>query len=268
MSETGKLRIMDSIKKKGKGAFMIRFLFGGTFLVLFLVLGSPLLLIEVLVGKINRRARDISSLRIVQWGFRVILWFSGAKVTTIGMEKIPKDQPVLYVANHRSYFDILLISVRNHDLTGFVAKKEMDKFPILNIWMRYIYCLFLDRENIREGMKTILQAIENVKNGISMVIFPEGTRNKVDNDLDMLPFHDASFKIAQRSGCAVVPIAINNSSDIFENHIPKLKPCKVVMEYCDPIIISGLPKEDQKHLGRYTQGIILEKLKKNQELVR
>lgn len=227
-----------------------------------------MLLVEWLVGKINKRAKDISSLRIVQWGFRVILWITGVKVTTIGLEKVPKDQPVLYVANHRSYFDILLISVRNHDLTGFVAKKELGKIPFLNIWMKYIYCLFLDRENIREGLKTILQAVEYVKSGISMVIFPEGTRNKAEDDLDILPFHDGSFKIAQRSGCAVVPIAISNSCDIFEKHMPKLKPVKVVMEYCDPIILSDLPKEDQKRIGAYTQNIILEKLKKNQELVK
>lgn len=227
-----------------------------------------MLLVEWLVGKINKRAKDISSLRIVQWGFRVILWITGVKVTTIGLEKVPKDQPVLYVANHRSYFDILLISVRNHDLTGFVAKKELGKIPFLNIWMKYIYCLFLDRENIREGLKTILQAVEYVKSGISMVIFPEGTRNKAEDDLDILPFHDGSFKIAQRSGCAVVPIAISNSCDIFEKHMPKLKSVKVVMEYCDPIILSDLPKEDQKRIGAYTQNIILEKLKKNQELVK
>lgn len=246
---------------------MIRFIFGATFLALFLIVLSPLLLLELLVGKINRRAKDISSLRIVQWGFRVILWFSGVKVTVIGQERIPKDQPVLYVANHRSYFDILLISVRCKNLTGFVAKKEMDKFPILNIWMRYIYCLFLDRENIREGMKTILKAIEYVKNGISMVIFPEGTRNKAQNDLELMEFHEGSFKIAQRTGCPIVPIAMNNTAEIFENHIPVLKPCHVIMEYCEPIVIADLAKEEQKHVGRYVQDIIFKTIEKNQELL-
>lgn len=246
---------------------MLRFIGGATFLVLFLILSIPVLLVELLIGKFNKRAKDISSLRIVQWGFNVILWFSGVKVTVIGEDRVPQDQAVLYVANHRSYFDILLMSVRCKNMTGFVAKKEMDKFPILNIWMRYIYCLFLDRENIREGMKTILKAIEHVKSGISMVIFPEGTRNKADNDLDMLPFHDGSFKIAQKSGCPVVPVAMNNTSDIFENHMPKLKPCHVIIEYCEPIVISELSKEEQRHIGSHVQNIILETLKKNQELV-
>ena len=118
-----------------------------------------------------------------------------------------------------------------------------------------------------EGLKTILKAIEHIKNGISICVFPEGTRNKGDSDLELLPFHEGSFKIAQKTGCPIVPIAINNSAEIFENHLPKLKACNVVVEYCKPIILSELSKEDQRRLGAYTQNIIRETLKKNQELV-
>lgn len=246
---------------------MIRFIAAVIVLVGYLILFLPVLLMLLIVGKFNRKAKDIISLRLVQGTFNAILWCSGAKVTVIGRENVPQDQPVLYVANHRSYFDILLTYVRCKGLTGYISKKEMDKFPILNIWMRYLYCLFLDRENIKEGLKTILKAIEYVKQGISICIFPEGTRNKADNDLDMMPFHEGSFKIAQKTGCPIIPVAINNSAEIFENHLPKLKPCHVIIEYCQPIIISELSKEDQKHVGAYTQNIILETLKKNQKLV-
>ena len=246
---------------------MIRFIAAVIVLVGYLILFLPVLLILLIVGKFNRKAKDIISLRLVQGAFNAILWCSGAKVTVIGRENVPQDRPVLYVANHRSFFDILLTYVRCKGLTGYVSKKELDKFPILNIWMRYLYCLFLDRENIKEGLKTILKAIEYVKQGISICILPEGTRNKADNDLDLMPFHEGSFKIAQKTGCPIVPIAINNSAEIFENHLPKLKPCHVIIEYCEPIIISELSKEDQKHVGAYAQNIILETLKKNQKLV-
>lgn len=246
---------------------MIRFIAAVIVLVGYLILFLPVLLILLIVGKFNRKAKDIISLRLVQGAFNAILWCSGAKVTEIGRKNVPQDQPVLYIVNHRSYFDILLTYVRCKGLTGYISKKEMDKFPILNIWMRYLYCLFLDRENIKEGLKTILKAIEYVKQGISICIFPEGTRNKADNDLDMMPFHEGSFKIAQKTGCPIIPIAINNSAEIFENHLPKLKPCHVIIEYCKPVIISELSKEDQKHVGAYTQNIILETLKKNQKLV-
>ena len=70
---------------------------------------------------------------------------TGVKVTVIGEENIP-DEPVLYVGNHRSFFDILLTYSRCKRLTGYIAKKEMEKVPLLSIWMRFVYCLFLDRE--------------------------------------------------------------------------------------------------------------------------
>jgi len=86
---------------------MFRFIFVAFFLILYLILSIPVFFVEWLIGKFNPQARDISSLRIVQWGFKVILKMTGVKVTVIGEENIP-DEPVLYVGNHRSFFDILL----------------------------------------------------------------------------------------------------------------------------------------------------------------
>lgn len=247
---------------------MIRFIIVCICVIGYLILSIPILLAEWVVGKFNPRAKDISSLRIIQTVFRFILKVTGADITIIGHENVPKDQAVLYIGNHRSFFDILLTYVHCPDLTGYVAKKEMAPIPLLSIWMRYLHCLFLDRKDIKEGMKTILTAIEKVKNGISICIFPEGTRNKGDDELELLPFHEGSFKIATKSGCPIIPMAISNSAEIFENHFPKIKPCKVVVEYGKPIYPEQLSKEDKKRLGAYTQGIILEMLKKNQEMVK
>lgn len=247
---------------------MIRFIIVCICVIGYLILSIPILLIEWIIGKFNPRAKDISSLRIIQTVFRFILKVTGADITIIGHENVPKDQAVLYIGNHRSFFDILLTYVHCPDLTGYIAKKEMEPIPLLSTWMRYLHCLFLDRKDIKEGMKTILTAIEKVKNGISICIFPEGTRNKGDNELELLPFHEGSFKIATKSGCPIIPMSISNSAEIFENHFPKIKPCKVVVEYGKPIYPEQLSKEDKKRLGAYTQGIILEMLKKNQELVK
>lgn len=247
---------------------MIRFIIVCICVIGYLILSIPILLVEWIIGKFNPRAKDISSLRIIQTVFRFILKVTGADITIIGHENVPKDQAVLYIGNHRSFFDILLTYVHCPDLTGYIAKKEMEPIPLLSTWMRYLHCLFLDRKDIKEGMKTILTAIEKVKNGISICIFPEGTRNKGDNELELLPFHEGSFKIATKSGCPIIPMSISNSAEIFENHFPKIKPCKVVVEYGKPIYPEQLSKEDKKHLGAYTQGIILETLKKNQALMK
>ena len=142
----------------------------------------------------------------------------------------------------------------------------MENIPLLSTWMRYLYGLFLDRDNIKEGLKTILQAIDYVKKGISICIFPEGTRNKGE-ELSMLPFHDGSFKIAEKTGCAIVPISMNNTAEIFENHFPRIKKTHVVLEYGKPIYPNELDKDTKKHLGKYCQNIIQETINRNAKLV-
>ena len=245
---------------------MIRFIFVALFLFLYLILGIPVYLILRLICKINKKAGDYASLRLVQWAFRVILKISGTEITVIGEENVP-DEAVLFVGNHRSYFDIVLSYSRCPIRTGYIAKKEMERYPLLSNWMRYLHCLFLDRKDIKQGLKTILTAIEKVKSGISICIFPEGTRNANADELELLPFHEGSFKIASKSGCAIIPMAMNNTAEIFEAHMPKIKSTHVVLEYGKPIYVKDLSREEQKHLGVYTQNVIHEMLEKNQKLV-
>lgn len=233
----------------------------------FLILAIPLLGIEWLIGKFNPRAKDISSLRIVQAVFRLCIKIAGVELTLIGEENIPQDQPVLYIGNHRSQFDILLTYTHCKGLTGFVAKSELEKIPLLRNWMRYLHCLFLDRTDIKKGLKTILTGIEKIKSGISICIFPEGTRSRAESDLEMLEFHEGSFKLATRTNCPIIPIAFNNTSAIFEKQFPRVKKTHVIMEFCKPIIPSELTGDDKKFIGKYTRNIILETIKKNEELL-
>lgn len=244
---------------------MIRFIIAATFLVLFLLFSYILFFVEWIVGKINKRAKDYSCLRIVQWGFGVILWIGGIKVTVIGEENL-LDEAALYVGNHRSFFDILILYVRFNRLTGFIAKDSIEKIPSLRVWMRYLYCLFLKRDDMKQGMKIILQAIEYVKQGISICVFPEGTRNKGE-ELSILPFKEGTFKIALKTGCPIVPVSINNTAEIFENHMPKLRKTHVVLEYGKPIYPKDLDREEQKHIGATCQKIIEETIRKNASLV-
>ena len=247
------------------GIFMIRLILVGGFVVLFLILSIPIMFVEWIIGKFNRDLKDRSSLAIVNWAFRCVRFLAGTKVEYIGEENIPTDTPVLYIGNHRSFFDIVLTYVRVPRPTGYISKKEIEKVPLLNIWMRNLNCLFLDRENIKEGMQTILAAIDMMKNGKSVCIFPEGSRNKEEGTL--LPFHEGSFKIAVKSGCPIVPMTINNSAAIFENQFPFIKKAHVIIEYGKPVYPKELPKENQKHLGEYVSNIIMETYNKNKERI-
>lgn len=233
------------------------------FLLLFFIISIPLFLIEFIIGKFNRRAQVASSQRIVVMAFHVVLFLAGVKRTVIGRENIPKDEPILYIANHRSYFDVPVAYVSLPTLTGFMAKKEIRRIPFLRTWMHLLQCLFLDRDDIRQGMKTILQAIEQVKAGYSIFISPEGTRNQGQ---EMLPFKEGSFKVAEKTGCAIIPVALSNTDDIFENHVPWVRSTKVIIEFGKPIYPNQLDKEQRKHLGSYVQNIIKEMLDKNSSL--
>lgn len=206
-----------------------------------------------------------SSQAIVCVAFKIVLLISGVKRTVIGKENIPKGEAVLYISNHRSYFDVPVAYVSVPTLTGFIAKKEMSKIPFLSTWMNFMQCLFLDRDDIKQGLKTILKGIEQVKEGYSVFISPEGTRNQGP---EMLPFKEGSFKIAQKTGCAIIPVSISNTDAAFENHSHAIKPAHVVIEFGKPIYQSDLSKEQSKFLGSYVQGIIKETLIKNGSLIK
>ena len=244
---------------------MIRFLIIAIMLFAYLLLGIPVLVVEWILAKYKKEASDYQCLRMVQTAFKLMLWVAGTEVTVIGEENIP-DEAVLFIGNHRSYFDILLTYSRCKRRTGYVAKKEMLRYPLLRDWMKRLYCLFLDRDNPREGLKTILEAIDYVKNGVSVCIFPEGTRNDGEEG-SMLPFHSGSFKIAEKSGCPVIPISMNNTSEIFENHLPCVRKTHVIIEYGKPIYMSEMDRAQRKNISEYCQNIIKETIEKNRALV-
>lgn len=241
---------------------MIRLILAVLFVAIFLIISLPIQLVLWIISKFNEPAKKRASLAIVSWAFNVVIFICGVKRTVIGEENVPKDKAVLYVGNHRSIFDIVLCYPRVPNPTGFISKKEVLKVPLLNIWMVFMDCLFLDRKDIRKGLEMVLSAIDKVKNGISIYIYPEGTRNKTDKPLN--DFHKGSFKIAQKSGCPIIPVVVNHTEDIFEAHMPFIRPAHVTIEYCKPVVISELSKEDQKNIDQYVKNIIEETYLKNQ----
>ncbi len=243
---------------------MIRTLLIGIFLIPFLIVSLPMQLVLFIYSKFNDAAARKASLAIVSWAFNVILFIGGVKRTVIGEENVPKNEAVLYVSNHRSIFDIVVTYPRVPGRTGYIAKKETRKLPVIGTWMVYLDCLFLDRSDIRKGLEMVLTAIDKVKNGISIFIYPEGTRNKTDQPLG--EFHKGSFKIAQKSGCAIVPVVVNHTRDILETHVPFIKSTKVVIEYCKPVYMKDLSKEDQKNIDEYIKKIIEKTYVKNEQL--
>lgn len=235
---------------------MIRLIIVLIFVLIFLLLSFIIQPIMLFIGLFSRHARDVASLAIVNWAFRVVLFLSGTKAEVTGEENVPKDEPVLYILNHRSFFDIIFTYPRVPRLTGYIAKKEMLKFLTLTWWMKLLHCEFLDRKDLRKGMKTINDAADQIKNGVSMAIFPEGTRNKGEEAL--LPFHAGSFKIAEKSDCKIVPVVLYNTSAIFEDHLPFLKKARIKVEYLPAIDVAPLDRDERKALPDKVHDMMLE----------
>lgn len=243
---------------------MLRFIGVASVVIGFLIFSAGRLWQQNRLGRENREQMEQESLATVRRMFLFILRLAGVQVTVKGLENIPKDRAALYVGNHRSYFDILVGYTTVPGLIGFVAKKEMEGIPLLSGWMRNVNCLFLNRQDLKEGLKTILEGIEKVKRGVSVWIFPEGTRNKSAETCDLLPFKEGSLKIAEKSGCPVVPVAITGTADVFEKHFPRITPARVTIEFGTPFIVKELPAEEKKFAGAYTRNKIIEMLEREQ----
>lgn len=138
---------------------------------------------------------------------------------------------------------------------GFVAKKEMVKTPILGIGWDYNW-VPLDRENAREAIKAIREGANNIKNGYSMAIFPEGTRSK---DGKLREFKKGSLKLATMAKAPVVPVSINGAYRAYEID-RKFKPIDITVTFGEPIYTENLTREEEKELMEKVRGIVLKNL--------
>ncbi len=234
---------------------MIRTIITFAFIGLYLLVGIILLPIYNNIGKKDPEKRDRLVYRSIQWVFKVMLFLTGVKVSVSGKENLKEDEPVLYVSNHEGLFDIIISYIHFPRPTGFVAKKELGKAPLFSDWLLATHSKFLDRNNIKEGLKTILACIEDVKKGISICIFPEGTRNKTPGN-GLLPFKDGSMKIAEKTGCPIIPMAVRHTGEVFEDQFPSVRPRTVYLKFGKPIYMKDLDPEDRKHMGAYMQRVV------------
>lgn len=239
---------------------MIKFILVALGLFLYLVLFIPVMLILLLVRKFRPDISTAVAQGMVSAVFRLMIFITGSKVEVIGSENIPKDGGVLFVSNHRSYFDILTGFGYTKKPLGFVAKYEMIHAPLLKQWMELVNCLFLNRQDIKQGLKTIIKGIDQVKSGVSVWICPEGGRNMNPDVTNVKEFKEGSLKIAEKGKVPVIPVAIYGTYEIWEEHLPYMRKSKVIIEYGKPIIIDELPDAEKKKLGAYTRSKIVEML--------
>lgn len=174
-----------------------------------------------------------------------------SNVNVIGLKNIPQNTNVLYVSNHQSDFDILLILAFLPKPKGFIAKIELVKIPIVSKWMQLMHCLFIDRKDMRSTTKTIVEGIDALKNGHTLVIFPEGTRSKNPR---MNEFKQGSFKLALKSDVPIVPITLNNSYLMLTKFL--IKKTDITITVHEPIFPNKLSKEEINNLSENVKNVI------------
>ena len=207
---------------------------------LFQIVGFLLSIPELIKLKYNeRKYSSIEKFRFVKSHAKKSLDLVKIKIKIIGKEKVPKEE-VLFVSNHASMLDsyILVSSIVKPVGVVIADVPTWRHIPIVSHWLNLMKCVYINRENNREGIKSIIQASENIKMGQSMAIFPEGDLTWVkDPNALISDFKPGALKIAYKAKCPIVPIVIKNSKSTYEGYEPvgKINSGNVEVEYLDPI---------------------------------
>ncbi len=202
--------------------------------------------------------RDQLIFRTVKKWAKSMVSFGGAKVKVIGQENIPKEGAVLFVGNHQSNFDIPILLGFVDYPKGFIAKIELLKVPILSTWMQYMKCIFIDRRDIRQSLRAINQGVNYLKDGYSLVIFPEGTRS-VNGELG--DFKPGSLKLAIKAGVPIIPITIKDSFKLMDKSNFSIKPAAVEVIISKPFYVKHTQVKETKEMTDEVKRIIKENLK-------
>jgi 1-acyl-sn-glycerol-3-phosphate acyltransferase len=216
------------------------------------------LLAYFLLGFIGRRRGQAKFLeRATRTWARLLIGIAGGRVEVSGRENLPSAGGVLFVSNHQGAFDIPLLIGYVHGLKGFVAKREVGRLPIAGIWMRLLGCIFIDRRDRRQSARAIARGIADLQAGRSLIVFPEGTRSKSGA---MNRFKDGSFKLATRSGAAIVPLTIDGSYRLREGNRGRITPGNVRLHIHPAIRPGDLSVVEKRDLTATVQRIIASEL--------
>ena len=196
---------------------------------------------------LNRFKGEEAAWRYGQEVFRkwsdVTIKMIGMDIHIEGKENIPKETCV-FMGNHQSLLDIPLLRHAIGREIDLVAKAELVKAPVVGYWITHLKSVTLDRNDARQGVRAINKAIENVKEGYTFGIFPEGTRSK---DGKLNEFKKGSLKIATKSKVPIIPFALSGTSACFEEK-KRFSPGRVNIIFGEKIETKNLSKEEETEL--------------------
>lgn len=185
---------------------------------------------------------------------KTFMALTGSQIEVDGLQHIPEG-PVLIASNHEGNFDIPVLIGALEKPFGFIAKVEIKKVPVLSAWMEAINCVFIDRKNREKSTDSIMAGVELLKNGNSLVIFPEGTRSK-GGPVGL--FKAGGFRLAKDSGVPIVPISIQGTADVFEKNGRLVKPAKIKVIISPPVYCRQYKDKDPISLAEEIREVIIQ----------
>ena len=230
----------------------------GTILYIFYILVTFLMsvvfLIPYLFFLLIRRKSLVRKYVTCVTGFwaRNIIFMTGSRIKVSGRENLPDSDEICLIGNHQGYMDIPVVLGYVPRRTGFIAKKELRKVPVLNLWMIALNCIFIDRKNARKSLTGIHRGISRIREGSTLAIFPEGTRSRGPC---MNPFKTGNLKLIARAGVTIVPLTINGTYRVFEEK-HRIHSSAITLHIHPAIPTSRLSEQQQAALPETLQQLI------------
>jgi 1-acyl-sn-glycerol-3-phosphate acyltransferase len=191
-----------------------------------------------------RHPRDADGL-LYHWG-RGMLSAAGATHSGKGMELIPSEGNVVFVCNHQSHYDVMLFFAHVRKHTRWVAKRELFKVPIFGTTMRLAGNIPVDRDGSESDKSRLSEAVIAVRERVSVMFFPEGTRN---SDGKLKPFKKGAAVFAIQAGVPIVPMAVSGTRNILPKGSVAIRWGKqVALVVGEPISTQGLTVDDREAL--------------------
>lgn len=228
---------------------MLRTIFWFITIIFLLILALPLWLVA-LISPEKDKTKYINAL--IAFMKRPVMAISGLKFNTTGSENLP-NEPALYVLNHQGLFDILVALSQLNGFKPLLAKIEASKIPLISSWMKIGKCVFIDRGNPKESLRAIKQCEELLKEGYSVVIFPEGTRSRKH---EMNSFKPGALRCALKAEVPIVPVVIDKSYVAWEMNGKRITPTTIDVTILPPIRTKGLSKERTKVIAEEIEAMM------------
>lgn len=187
------------------------------------------------------------------WGY-ILLKINTTKVQVIGSENILRGRPQVFMANHQSDFDILIALAYVPGQFRWIAKKELFAIPVFGQAMRSAGYIEIDRQNHEKALKSLDLAGLHIREGKSVMTFPEGTRSR---DGEIKAFKQGMFHLAIQSGVPIVPISIIGSGAIMPKRSLKVKPGNIKLVIDKPIPVKGYTLENRQELINRVRQVII-----------